>query len=113
MLENAEEKTYSSRGRDIFGIQDPLRLDDEKVDEFMDVPNKDVKSLPRKSVVLARSELGSQAIVQEGLPGNLSQNGNAQNHPGQLEGIAQDIDISSDEDQRDDGCVGNAGSSYR
>lgn len=57
----------------------------------MDVPNKGVKSLPRERVVLARSQLGSQAIVQEGFSSNLGKDGDAQGNPRQLQGVARDI----------------------
>lgn len=83
--------TYSSRHGNVLSKQNPLSLDDEEVEKLMDVPNKGVKSLPRERVILARSQLGSQAIVQEGLSSNLSKDGNTKGNPRQLQSVARDI----------------------
>lgn len=75
-----------------------MHLHDDEVHKLVDVPNKGVEGLSWNRVVLARAELGSQAIVQESLSGDLGEDGNTKDHPGQLQGIANDVKISGCKD---------------
>lgn len=74
----------------------------------MDVTNHGVESLAGNSVVSAGSDLGSKTIVEDNLANNLGGNGDTEDHPGKLECIADDIEISSREDQSNNGTVGNS-----
>ena len=74
-----------------------MRLNDEEVDEFMNIADDSIEGLLGNGVIFARAELGSQAIVQDSLTGDLGENGDAQDHPGKLEGVADDIEISGHE----------------
>lgn len=105
--------THNRRGRDVLSKQDSLRLDHKEVDELVDITNQRIESLPRNGVVLSRSELGSEAIAKDGLSSNLGQDGDAQSHPGKLESVSNDIEVSSHEDQGDDGSICDGGSSYK
>lgn len=75
----------------------------------MDIPNKGVKSIPRDSVVSSWADLGGKAIVQDDLADNLSENGDAKDHPRDLEAPSENIKESSHEDQGHDSQVSNAG----
>jgi hypothetical protein len=76
-----------------------LSLNDEEVDELVDISNHGVEGLFRDSVVLAGADLASQAIVQKCLSGNLSRDSNTENHPSQLEGPPENIQIPNREDE--------------
>jgi hypothetical protein len=101
------ETTYSGRSIDILGEQHALRLDDEEVDEFVDVPDQGIEGFTRDRVVLAGAELGREAIVQEGLPGDLGGDGDAKDHPGELENPTHHIEVPNREDEGDNGGVGD------
>lgn len=79
----------------------------------MNVSEHRVERFARDRVVFAGSQLGSQTLVQDGLSGNLGKDGNAQSHPGQLEAVSQEIEVSSHEDDRDDTGVGDSRGTYR
>lgn len=56
--------------------------------------------------------MGSQARVQNGLSGNLSQNGDTKSDPGKLEGILEDMEVSCCEDEHDQSTIRKTGSSW-
>lgn len=101
------ETTYSNRCIDILGKQHALRLDNEKVDEFVDVADGSLERLPRDGVVLAGTELGCEAVVDKCLPGDLGGDGDGEDHPGELERVAQNIKVPNREDERDEGSIGD------
>ena len=101
------ETTYSGRSIDILGEEDTLGLDDEEVDKLLHVADEGVKSFPRNSVVFAGAELGREAVVQEELPGDLGGDGSAESQIGELERPAQNIEVPKQEDERDEGAIGN------
>lgn len=78
----------------------------------MGVADQGVKCLSGNGVVLAGSELGSKTVAKDGFSGNFSKDGNAQGHVCELEGVSNDVEVSSHEDGRDDRSVGDGGSSY-
>lgn len=100
--------TYGSRSVNVLSEDDALGLNDEEVDELVDITNHSIESLAGNSVVSAGSDLGSKTVVEDNLANNLGGNGNTQDHPGELECITDDIEISSREDQSNNGTVGNA-----
>lgn len=106
------EGTYGSGSSEVLSEQNSLGLNHEEVDEFVDVTNQAVKSLAGEGVVSARAHLGGEAIVQDELASRLGSDGNTKGNPGQLEGPADQVEVSSSEDEGDDGSVGNAGSTY-
>ena len=99
-------RTHSSRDRDVLSKQDALRLDNEKVDELSGITNQIVQCLPGDSVVLPRAELGRKAIVQKSLARDLGRDGDGEDHPGELEAISEQVEVSNREDERDDRGIG-------
>jgi hypothetical protein len=101
------QETYGGRGVDVLSEKDPLSLNDEEVDEFVDVSDHGVKSLSGDGVVLAGTDLGSQAAVQDRLSSNLGGHGDTENHPGKLESPSENIKIPNREDESDDSGISN------
>ena len=101
------ETTYSCRSIDILGEENPLGLDDEEVDKLVHVADDGVEGFPRNSIVLARTELGREAVAQEELPSDLGGDGSAESQIGELERPAQNIQVPKQEDERDEGAIGN------
>ncbi len=101
------ETTYSSRRIDILDKQDALGLDDKEVEELVDVANQGVERLAMDGVVLAGPELGCEAVVKDELPSDLGGDGDAKDHPGELERPAQHIEVPNREDERDDRAIGD------
>lgn len=66
-----------------------------------------IKSLLRDGVVATGADLGSQAVVQDQLADKLSQDGGPESKVGQLERVAEDIQVASGEDEGDDGGIGD------
>lgn len=106
------ETTYSGRSIDILGEEDALGLDDEEVDKLVHVANELVEGFPRNRVVLAGAELGREAVAQEDLPGDLGGDGDAEGQIGELESPAQNIEVPKQEDERDEGAIGDARRPY-
>lgn len=100
--------TYGKRSKNVFSKDNTLSLDDKEVDELVDIPNKNVKSLARDGVVAARSDLSGQTLVEDNLANNLSGNGHTKNHPRNLETPSEDVEVSSREDEGDDGEIGDS-----
>lgn len=92
---------------DVFSEKNTLSLDDEEVDELMNIANSAIQSLLGNSVILARAQLGSQALVENGLAGNFGGNGNTEDHPSELETQAEHIKVPNREDGSDDAQVSN------
>lgn len=78
----------------------------------MDISDKGVESVAGNGVVSAGSKMGGQAVVEDGLANNLGENGHTQDHPRELEAPSKDIEVSSREDESDDGDVGDSGSTW-
>lgn len=100
--------TYGSRSIDVLGEEDALSLNDKEVDELVDISDQSVEGLAGDGVVLARTQLAGQTVAKDGLTGDLSEDGDAQSHPGELERVSEDIEVSDGEDEADDGGKGNA-----
>lgn len=62
--------TYGNGGIDVFGKDDSLGLDDEKVDELLDILKAALEVFAGQGVVLAGTHLGSQATVEDELAGD-------------------------------------------
>lgn len=77
--------TYGSRSIDVLGEEDALSLNDKEVDELVDISDQSVEGLAGDGVVLARTQLAGQTVAKDGLTGDLSEDGDAQSHPGELE----------------------------
>lgn len=103
------EGTHGTRRKDVLGEEQALRLNGEEVDELVEVAAHLVEGLLGHDVVLARAHLRREARVEEGAAGDLGRDGNAQGHPGQLEGIAQQVEVAGAEDEEDDRDVGDGG----
>lgn len=99
--------TYDSRGGDILGKHDTLGLNDEEVDQLVHISYHAIERLSRNHVVLARAELGSEAVLNHQLPNDLGGNGAGQHHPGQLEAPSDDVEVPGGEDEGHDGGIGD------
>jgi hypothetical protein len=73
----------------------------------VDVTNQSVESIAGNGVVLARSQLSSKTVAEDSLAGSLGENSDTQSHPGQLESVSEEIEVSNREDERDDGGIGD------
>lgn len=73
----------------------------------MNIANSAVQSLAGDGVVSARAHLRSEAIVKDQLAGSLGGDSDAEGHPRQPKGPADDVEVSGRDDQGDDRSVGN------
>jgi len=103
----ARVETNRNRGGDILREQDPLSLNDEKVDELVDIANHGIERLLRDRVVPPRAKLSRKTIVHESLSSDLRGDCDGKDHPCKLEGPPEDIEVPNREDQRHDGRVCN------
>lgn len=99
--------TYRSRSIDVLGEQDTLAFNNEEVDKFVNIANEHVKGLLGDGVVFPWAKLGREAVVHESLSSDLSSNRDAESHPGDLESIAQQVEIPECENGRNNGGIGN------
>lgn len=97
----------SSRNADILNENNALGFNQEEVDESMGIANQPLKGVVRKCVVLAGAELRGQAIVKDQLACNLGSNSGSQNHPGQGENPAKEVEIPDGDNGRNDGNIGD------
>lgn len=74
-------QSYNSGDANIFGKENALALDNEKVNELVNVANNAVNGVAVDGVVAARTELRSDTIVQDKLASNLGTDGNSESHP--------------------------------
>lgn len=98
--------TRSNGSSNILDVENSLRLDDHKVDELVDVSNEPVDSVTGDGHVLARAQLGHEAVVKEELACNFGSHGDTEGHPRQLEGVTGDVNIAADQNEsngRDEG----------
>lgn len=105
--------TYSQGSPDVLGEDDALRLDDEEVNQFVNVADEDVEGLARNGVVTTGPELTGDASVHNSLPGGLGSDGDAQDHPGELEAPSDHIQVPNREDEGDDRGIGDGGGACR
>lgn len=99
--------TYSDGGGDILSEQNPLGLDDKEVDELMNIANQSIESLPRNGIVLSGTELSREAVVQDGLAGDLGSDGDTQDHPRELETPSDNIEVADGKDASNDDGIGD------
>lgn len=78
----------------------------------MDVADHGIKRFSRNGIVLAGAELCREAAVQDGLPGDLGGDGDAEGHPGELENPPQNVEVPNREDEGDDGGIGKGRSPW-
>jgi len=100
--------THSGGCRHVLNKEDALGLNDKKVDELVDVANNGVQGLFGHGVVAARAGLTSEAVVEGHLAGDFGGNRHTEGHPGDLEGVPQNIEIPGGKDESNDARVGNA-----
>lgn len=103
--EESKFHTYSNGCPDVLSKENALGLNDKEVDELVDIANQSIEGLARNGVVLARSQLASQTVAKDSLAGNLGEDGDTQGHPGELEGISDNIEVSNRKDERDDSGI--------
>lgn len=98
---------HSSRGPDVLDKQNPLCLDHEEVDQLVDIANRGIKRFARDCEVSAGAELRSQSVVKNQLANRFSCNSGRQRHVGESETPANDVEVPSGKDERDDRGKGN------
>jgi len=96
----------------VLSEEDLLCLDNEKVDELVDVTNHRVQSLPRYCVVFSGTDSRGKANRQDSLATSFCQDSETKHHIGDLEGISDDVEVSSSEDECDDKTIGNCRGSW-
>lgn len=67
---------YSKRNVDVLGEDDPLKLDDEEVDQLLDVVGEALKRGLVDRVVLAGADLSSETIAKGSLADDFGCGGN-------------------------------------
>ena len=102
--------TYQNGGGNVLGKQNTLGLNDEEVDELMNVANGSVESLLGNRVVLAGPELCREAVVHEELASRLGRDGDGEDHPCELEGPPEDVEVPNRENEGDNRGICNGGS---
>lgn len=105
--QSSARATHSSRSANVLDKDNALGFNQEEVDEPVGIADQAVKGLARKRIVLARAELGSQAIVKDQLAGDLCRNGGGQDHPRESESPADEAEVPVGDDGRDDGDIGD------
>jgi hypothetical protein len=91
--------TYSTCGIYVLGENYALRLDDKEVDELLDIIKQTLKRGFRNGKVLTRTELGGKATTKGHLSGDLSGCRGTKCQVKKLEAIADDVEVSSGEDE--------------
>lgn len=97
---------------DVLDEDDTLELDDEEVDELLGVVQEALKGLLGDDEVLARSHLGGNAIAKESLAYNLGRSSGAEHDVEGLEGVADDVQVASGEDEENGRSEGDAGCAW-
>lgn len=103
----ARECTYSQRSPDVLGKDDTLGLDDKEVNQLMNIADEDVEGLARNGVVATGPELTGYASVHNSLSSGLGGDGDAQDHPCELEAPSDHVQVPNREDEGDDGDIGD------
>lgn len=101
--------TYGNGSPDVLGEHNALSLNDKKIDKLMNVTDHGVQGLARDSVVLAGTKLAGETSVHNRLADDFGSDGDAKDHPSELESPSQHIEVSNREDEGDDGGIGNGG----
>jgi hypothetical protein len=101
--------TYSSSGIHVLGENYALRLNDEEVDELLNIVEQTLERGLGDGEVLTRPELGGKATAKCQLSSNLCSSGCTKCQVEELEGVADDVEVSRSEDEEDGSSKGNAG----
>ena len=102
-------KTYSTRCQDVLGEKQTLRLNDKEVDQLIQIPSHVIQSRLWNCVVPPRADLSREPRVEERASSCLCGNGNAKNHPCELQSVAEKIKVASCEDEGDGAGIRNSG----
>lgn len=106
--QGSEER--SNGNVDILGEDNALGLDDEEVDELLNIVEQALKRGLGDGEVLSGPELRSKALSKNKLSGNFCRSGGTENNPGQLEDVADNVQVTGGEDEDDGGGEGDTGS---
>lgn len=74
----------------------------------MHITHESIESILGQSVVLSWTELRGQTCGKNGLSGKFGQNSDTKCDPGELECIAEDVEISSGKDEHDNSAISDA-----
>lgn len=99
--QGGEERSNSDV--DVLGEDDALRLDDEEVDKLLDIVQETLQGRLGNSEVLARPELGCNTLSKSSLSSDLCRSSTAKHDPSRLEDVADDVEVTSGEDEDDSG----------
>ena len=102
-------KESSNSNVDVLSKDDALRLDHEEVDELLDIVEETLKRSLGDGEVLARPELGSETLSNRKLSSNLCGGSGTKYNPGELEDVADDVQVTGGEYEEDGGSEGDTG----
>ena len=105
----SENCTHSSSDWDILGKDNALNLDDEEVDEVFKVVEGGFQCFLRDLVVFSGADRAGHTRAHESLARGFSNSDNPKTHPGKLDHIADDGEVSGGEDEGESGHKGDAG----
>lgn len=95
--------------KNIFGEQNALCLDDEEVDQLLDVAQHTLQRLARDGVIFARAHASAETMVEQGLSSNLERRRDRESVCRELKQIADDVQVTGQEDEGDHGEVSDSG----
>jgi hypothetical protein len=103
-----QNNTYSKRSENVLSEDKSLSLNDKEIDELIKITSQVVNDLLWQDIVLSRSELAGQTLAKDSTSRTLQSNTDTQSHPGDLEQVAEKIEVASSENEEDEGEVGDA-----
>jgi hypothetical protein len=102
-------KTYRTSGVHILSEDNPLRLDDEKVDELFHIIEEALEGGLGDGEVLLRSELARETTAEYQLACNFGGSCCSQRQINSLEQISDDVEVSCGEDEGNGDGEGDCG----
>lgn len=104
--------TYCNRDVDVLGEENPLRFDDEEVDQLLHVVKESLEGGLGDGHVLPWADLGCEALAlaHSSLSDNFCRGGHTQGHVDNLEDVAEDVQVPRSKDEEDGCCEGDGSS---
>ena len=111
-LDDMQQTTHKKSGPEVLNEDHTLELDDEEINQLLSIVQETLKRLLRDDKVLLRPHASCNAIAKHSLACDLCRSGDAEDDVEGLKRIANDIEISSGEDEEDGGGKGDAGCAW-
>lgn len=106
------DTTYGSSSEDVLCEHKSLGLNNKEVDELIQISRHAVQSLLWHCVISSWADLANDTSLEERLASKLSSRRHTERHPGNLEGVAEEIKITSTEDEHNNGGIGDGGGAW-